>query len=136
MKHCQCFKTGKNKLVRLISLYHSWKTFLLYISCVHITFFIRIRINIQKANYVDFYAINIFVTCECSSGYLLTLCHKPLETIVFNPQFYGHLRSLTLSWKSLKFFRDNCCLQLFLWTDLSGGTSQAFGTFDKLSISP
>ena len=90
-------KTSENKLVWLISLYHSWKAFLLYSSCVHTTFFISIRINNQKAKYVDFYAINISVTCEHSSGYQVLSHHKPLETIVFNSQIYGRLKSITLS---------------------------------------
>ena len=101
------FKTGKKKLLRMISLYHLWKTFLLHSSCVNTTFFIFIGINIQKAKHVDFYAINVFVTYECSSEYLLLLCHKPLETTVFNSQFYGHLRSITLNRKSIKLFKRN-----------------------------
>ena len=34
------------------------------------------------------------------------------------------MRSITLSWKSIKCFRDNGCFQLFLWTNLSGDTCQ------------
>ena len=45
----------------------------------------------------DFYPINIFVQCERNFGYLLLLCHKPLEAIVFNPQFYKPLKSIKLS---------------------------------------
>ena len=82
--------------------------------CIPVTWFsifVNLHlVNIQKAKYVDFY---IFVMCECSSGYLLFLCHKPLETIVFNSQFYGRLRPITYSCKSIKFFRDNCFFQLF-----------------------
>ena len=75
----------KTKLVRLISLHHSWKTFLLYSSCVHTTLFISVGINIQKAKHVDFCAINIFLTCECSSGYLLLLCHNHLKLLFLIP---------------------------------------------------
>ena len=74
--------------------------------------FISIRINIQKAKYMDFYAINIFITYGCNSGYLLLLCHEPLETIVFNSQFYGHLRSITLSWKSVKILQRQLMLSV------------------------
>ena len=101
------FKTGDNKLVWLISFCHSWNTLLLYSNCVHTTFCMSMGINNQKAKHVDFYAINIFVTCERSSGYLLLSYYKPLETIVFNSQFYERLRSITFSWKSIKFLRDN-----------------------------
>ena len=38
-----------------------------------------------------------------------TLCYKTLETILFNPQFFEPLRSITLSWKSIKLFWDNWC---------------------------
>ena len=65
-------------------------------------FFIFIKIDIQKA-LVDFFAINIFVKCERNFGYLLLLCHKPLETTAFNPLFYEPLRSIKLNWKSIKF---------------------------------
>ena len=132
------FKTSENRLVWLISLNHSWKTFLLFSSCVHTTSFISIRINIQKAKYGDFYARNISLTCERSSGYLPFSCHKPLETIVLNSQFYGRLRSIALSLKSTKFLQRKLTLSIvfFLWTNLSGSTCQAFVTFDKLLVSP
>ena len=61
--------------------------------------FVSIRVNILKAS-LDFYAIKTFLTCKRNSGYLL-LCHKPLETIVFNPKFYEPLRSIKLSLKSI-----------------------------------
>ena len=51
----------------------------------------------------------IFVSCERKFGYMLLLFRKPLETIVFNPKFYEPLRPITLSWKSIKLFGDNCC---------------------------
>ena len=78
----------------------------------HVAFYL-IKVNILWAS-VDFYAINIFVTCERSFRYLLLLCHKTLETIVFDPQFYEPLKSLKLSWKSIKLFWDNWCFVFFV----------------------
>ena len=51
----------------------SMKTFLLYSNCVYTTFFISIILitTVQNAKYVNFCAINISVTCEHGSGYLL-----------------------------------------------------------------
>ena len=49
--------------------------------------------NFVRGVFADFYAINISVKCERSSGYLLLSSHKPLETIALNSQFFGRLRS-------------------------------------------
>ena len=70
-----------------------------------------LKVSVVQSS-VDFYAINIFITCESSFGYLTVICHKSVETIVFNPQFYEPLRSIKLNWKSMTFFGDNllCCL--------------------------
>ena len=46
------FKTSENKPVWLISLYHSWKTFLSYSSCVYTSSFIFIRIKICFKSFV------------------------------------------------------------------------------------
>ena len=64
--------------------------------------FISIKVNILKVS-VDFYAIKIVVTCGRNFGYLLLLCHKPLETIVLNPEFYEPIPVFILA-SILKYF--------------------------------
>ena len=88
-----------------------------------------VKINILKSS-VDFYAINIFITCESNFRYLILISHKSAGTVVFNLQFYEPLRFVTLSWKSMTFFGDNLCF-VVLWTDLAGSTYLTFVTYDK-----
>ena len=57
---------------------------------------------------MDFYAINISVTCERSFRYQLLLCHETIETLV---------RELML------------CFVFFLWKDLSESAFLNFATF-------
>ena len=83
---------------------------------------------------MDFYAIKIFVTCERNFGYLLLVCHKPPETIVFNPKFYEPLKSIKLNWKSIKLSRRQLML-CFLWKDLCGRTHLTFANVDKWPVS-